>query len=203
MIKISNVFIYYTKQKMAEENTQATENQNIFNLIDKEKAKEGIQQAWKKVWGFMNWLVNFIKDKTWAKTQATENKKVEKKDAVPQTPQANKTDTAQNDTSTTLEQDVEKQEKQEAEEKKFNFDNVMSWVSNVLDKIEKKIWEKTWIDFDAPLKKREEILAKQAIAEWQQPEPTNTEPTTLKQEATEQPATNEEAPKEEAKDETK
>jgi len=194
LIKISNVFIYYKKQKMAEENTQAQENQNIFNLIDKEKAKEGIQQAWKKVWGFMDWLVNFIKSKTWTKAQVTEDKKAEEN---------NNMNTVQNDTSTTLEQDVENQEKQEAEEKKFNFDNVMSWVSNVLDKIEKKIWEKTWIDFDAPLKKREERLAKQAIAEWQQPEPTNTEPTTLKQEATEQPATNEEAPKEEAKDETK
>lgn len=178
MIKISNVFIYYTKQKMAEENTQAQENQNIFNLIDKEKAKEGIQQAWKKVWGFMDWLVNFIKSKTWTKAQVTEDKKAEEN---------NKTDTVQNDTSTTLEQDVEKQEKQEAEEKKFNFDNVMSWVSNVLDKIEKKIWEKTWIDFDAPLKKREERLAKQASAE----SPANTEP------AAEQPTTNEEAPKEE------
>ena len=176
MIKISNVFIYYTKQKMAEENTQSTENQNqnIFNLIDKDKAKEGIQQAWKKVWGFMNWLVNFIKDKTtWVKTQATEDKKVEA-----------------NNTSTTLEQDVENQEKQEAEEKKFNFDNVMTWVSNVLDKIEKKIWEKTWIDFDAPLKKREERLAKQTNSEWQQPAPANTEPTA------EQPTTNEEVNKE-------
>lgn len=176
---------------MAEENKQTQENnesqgvQNIFNLLDKEKAKEGIQQAWKKVWGFMNWIMKFIKDKTWKKAESTwEDKKIETKSTTPTTQVDNKVETINNQ-NTTLEQDVEIQEKKEAEEKKFNFDNVMSWVSNVLDKIEKKIWEKTWIDFDAPLKKREERLAKQTNTEWQQPTPANTE------EKTEQPTTNE------------
>ena len=37
----------------------------------------------------------------------------------------------------------------------------MSWVTWVLDKIEKKVEEKTWLDLDAPLKKREEKLKKE------------------------------------------
>ena len=82
---------------------------------------------------------------------------------------------------TTLEQDIvaqeweKPQEQQVEEKKKFSFENVMSGVTWVLDKIEKKVEEKTWIDLDAPLKKREETLANNAwetntpIAEPEQP----------------------------------
>ncbi|MBO4516229.1 hypothetical protein J5751_02080 [bacterium] len=65
-------------------------------------------------------------------------------------------------TNTTLEQDVtaqESQKEQEEEKKKFSFDSIMSGVSGVLDKIEKKVEETTGIDLDAPLKKREENLS--------------------------------------------
>ena len=93
---------------------------------------------------------------TWEPAKATT------KVAETNTPDTNKPTT---EADTTLEQDIAKQEnekKQEEEKKKFSFDSVMSWVSGVMDKIEKKISEKTWVDFDAPLKKREEKLQKES-----------------------------------------
>ena len=140
----------------------AEENKNPFDLVDKNTEAENT--ALKQESGiFVKKLIKGIAKiaglpdpETWASAKTSE------KSAETATPGTNK---LVNETNTTLEQDVEKQEeqkKQEDEKKKFNFENVMSWVTWVLDKIEKKVEEKTGLDLDAPLKKREEKLQKEA-----------------------------------------
>lgn len=75
-----------------------------------------------------------------------------------------------------MEQDIVAQEeakaqdeqvKQEQVEKKnFSFENVMLGVSGVLNKIEKKVENTTWIELESPLKKVEENLANETDKVW-------------------------------------
>lgn len=142
------------------------ENKNPFDLIDEVSNKTSIDN--KNEWKSENFFSNLIKKITkllwlwW------------KKDKEANTNNTNPT----NETNTTLEEDVTTKEKkaeenkkdQEDEKKNFSFDNIMSGVSDVLEKIEKKVEEKTWIDLDAPLKKREEKTSNETPAttqDWQ------------------------------------
>lgn len=141
----------------------AEENKNPYDLVDQNNTTEKKDNPQKESWVFLKKLVKGIAKIAWLPDPETwtPNKTTEKP-AETATPDTNK---PANETNTTLEQDVAKQEeqkKQEDEKKKFNFENVMSWVSWVLDKIGKKVEEKTWLDLDAPLKKREEKLQKEA-----------------------------------------
>ena len=156
----------------------ADENKNPYDLIDQNNTTEKKDNSQKGSWVFLKKLVKGIAKiaglpdpETWAPAKATE------KPAGGTTPDTGK---QVNEENTTLEQDVAKQEeqkKQEDEKKKFNFENVMSWVSWVLDKIEKKVEEKTGLDLDAPLKKREEKLQKEAEATKTETTPSTTETT--------------------------
>ena len=92
----------------------------------------------------------------------------------------NQTNEAANIVSTTLDQDVvaqEEQKTQEEEKKTFSFDSIMSGVSGVLDKIGKKVEEKTWLNLDDPLKKREEESQQEAEKNKTEATPSTTETT--------------------------
>ena len=157
----------------------AEENKNPYDLVDQNNTTEKKDNPQKGSGIFVKKLIKGIAKiawlpdpETWAPAKAAE------KTAENATPYTSK---AVNETNTTLEQDVAKQEelkKQEDEKKKFNFENVMSWVTWVLDKIEKKVEEKTGLDLDAPLKKREEKLQKEAEATKTEAAPSTTETTT-------------------------
>lgn len=140
---------------MAEENKNQNPKTNPYDLVDNENQKKENTNPEKKESGlFVKKIIKTIAKLAWLPdpetgVAANDSKPVEKQD---------KQTTNQ---ETTLEQDVIAQEKQKAneeEKKKFNFDNIMSGVTGVLDKIEKTVEEKTWLDLDAPLKKREEKL---------------------------------------------
>ena len=129
---------------------QTYKNTNPYDLVDNQQKKEE-----KKSPDFMMKLMKKIAKmcgypdpETWIK---------EKKAITNETGKAQQ-ETQQKDS--TLEQDIKEQEK-----KSINFESVMSGVSWVIDKIEKKVEEKTWIDFDAPLKRREEKLAQESKKE--------------------------------------
>lgn len=157
---------------MAEEiNKNPVENENPYDLVDHTNSTENnaTDQSKGGPGPFLRWIIRFTAKlaglpdpETWepAKSDLTQKSQTNTENL------ADQKDTPQVNTETTLEQDVivqEKKEQQEEEKKKFSFENVMSWVSGVLDKIEKKVEEKTWLDFDAPLKKREE---KKGSIEW-------------------------------------
>lgn len=128
------------------------ENKNPYDLVDKENIEN---KENKNSQNFEN-IKNNFQEKT---TNFLENivRKIAKKAWLPD-PKTGKpiTDTETNETTknntwnTTLEQDIITQEKQEQEEKKnLNFENIMSGVWDVINKIGKKIWEKTWINLNA------------------------------------------------------
>ena len=139
------------------------ENKNPYDLVDKNNQEKNDNNSQKESWVFVKKLIKGIAKIAWLPDPETwEPAKTTKNTTETNTPDTNKPTT---EADTTLEQDIAKQEnekKQEEEKKKFSFDSVMSWVSGVMDKIEKKISEKTWVDFDAPLKKREEKLQKES-----------------------------------------
>ena len=146
---ISNVFIYY-KNKMAEEAT--IQNWNPYNLIDNNQKGSNTNSESKPTEQFLTKIVKKIAKMAWLPDPETWKPFTEWDNTK-----------APVNTETTLEQDVvAKEEKaQEEEKKKLNFDNIMSWVTWVLDKIGKKVSEKTWIDLSNPLKKKEESPAKE------------------------------------------
>lgn len=138
----------------------AEENKNPYNLVDQNNTTEKNDNSQKESGLFLKKLIKGIAKIAWLPD--------------PETWEPAKSNTPANTTTetkdTTLEQDViaqEEQKKQEEEKKKFSFDSVMSGVSGVLDKIEKKVEDKTWLDFDAPLKKREERLKNEQEAQKQ------------------------------------
>ena len=148
---------------------------NPFDLVDKKSSETTSQNQTDELpWKFFKNLIKKI-----AKVSGLPDPETGKFDQDTQKNQnnsntnpINNTDNTQNpvNTQSSLEQDIvaqEEQKKQEEEKKKFNFENVMSGVSGVLDKIEKKVWEKTGIDFDAPLKKREQKLNNENANTWQ------------------------------------
>ena len=131
------------------------ENKNPYDLVDKNNQEKNDNNSQKESWVFVKKLIKGIAKIAWLPDPETWEP------AKSNAPISTTTETQ----NTTLEQDViaqEEQKEQEEEKKKFSFDSVMSWVSGVMDKIEKKISEKTWVDFDAPLKKREEKLQKES-----------------------------------------
>lgn len=154
-------------------NESPIQNWNPYNLIDHPEQfenKESVQnwveekKETKESGQFFKKIVKSIAKTFWLPDPETGEPT--KKVVEWQSNQENDTQTAAA-TETTLEQDVVAQEETklqewsipEVEKKNFSFENVMSGVSGVLNKIEKKVEEKTWIDLDAPLKKREENLA--------------------------------------------
>ena len=168
------MYLYTTKTKMTEENTEnlnqnVVQNGNPYDLVDNTNQNDqsgnsrnsDAQESGK----FFKKIIKAIAKMAWLPDPETWEP------AKANTP----TNTAETK-DTTLEQDVvaqEEQKKQEEEKKKFSFENVMSGVTWVLDKIEKKVEDKTWLDFDAPLKKREERLKNEQEAQNQaQPEKT-------------------------------
>lgn len=147
------MYLYTTKYIMTEENKN--QKTNPYDLVDKESQNvENTKPEQKESGTFVKKIVKTIAKLAWLpdpETGATGN------NDKPAEKQGEKNANQE----TTLEQDVVAQEEQQAKEeekKKFNFDNIMSGVTWVLDKIEKKVEEKTWLDLDAPLKKREEKL---------------------------------------------
>ena len=153
-------------------NQNAVQNRNPYDLVDHPQDNSGSQNSVKKESGqFLKKIVKTIAKIAWLPDPETwEPAKAATEEAKP----------SNNDSvnpGTTLEQDVVAQEKQqeekkqEEEKKKFSFESVMSGVTWVLDKIGKKVEEKTWIDLDAPLKKREDELNIEMptvnTAEWQ------------------------------------
>lgn len=126
------------------------ENKNPFDLVDKADEKTLTAKVNEKSWQFFENLIQKIAKllwmpdpKTWAKFLDT-----------------NTDNPAQGKSATenkTLEQDISNQSDEKKEEK-FSFDNIMSGVSDVLGKIGKKVEEKTWIDLNNPLKKKDETI---------------------------------------------
>lgn len=127
------------------------ENKNPFDLVDKENKIANIsKEVSDKWWKFLENLVRKIAKmlwlpdpKAWLKdwNETTKEETKEKK--------GNATDTQ----STTLEQDISSKEGT-----KMSFDNIMSSVTWVLKDIGEKVSEKTWIDFNNPLKKKDETV---------------------------------------------
>ncbi len=133
------------------------ENKNPYDLVDKSDQEKNNNNPQKESWVFLKKLIKGIAKLAWLPDPETWKSA---KDSLG----SNTSNTVnESNTNTTLEQDVATQEEQKKQEekKKFNFDSIMAWVSWVMDKIEKKVEEKTGIDFDAPLKKREENLNKE------------------------------------------
>lgn len=164
------MYLYTTKTKMPEENKEnlnqdIIKNWNPYDLVDhpnnpNQNNENNINMdTWKKEPGkFLRKLIKTIAKMAWLPDPETG--KPAKDSSVVESTNKSTNETSLN-SDTTLEQDViaqEEQETKEEEKKKFSFENVMSGVTWVLDKIEKKVEEKTWIDLDAPLKKREEKL---------------------------------------------
>jgi len=162
-------------------NETPIQNWNPYNLVDHPEQfenKESVQN-WaegkkeiKESGQFFKKIVKSIAKTFWLPDPETGEPT--KKVVEWQSNQENNTQTPTM-TETTLEQDVaaqegkNPQEQQVEEKKKFSFESVMSGVSWILDKIEKKVEEKTWIDLDASLKKREENLANNT---WETSTPT-------------------------------
>lgn len=149
------------KYKMSEQNKdqKPIQNWNPYDLVDNENQKKENTNPEKKESGiFVKKIVKIIAKLAWLPDPETWVSENTSKPAEKQNEKTTKQET-------TLEQDVVAQEEQKAKEeekKAFNFDKIMSWVTWVLDKIEKKVEEKTWLDLDAPLKKREEKLKKES-----------------------------------------
>jgi len=148
------------------------ENKNPYDLIDKENTEK---KENKDSQNFEN-IKNNFQEKA---TNFLENiiRKIAKKAWLPD-PKTGKpiTDTKANETpnniwSTTLEQDIVTQEQEE--KKNLNFENIMSGVWDVINKIGQKIWEKTWINLN-PQEKQE-----------QKQESNETESTTINDQTTE------------------
>ena len=159
-------YLYITKIKMPEENKEnlnqdVIQNGNPYDLVDNTNQSNqngnSKNSNTKEPGNFLRKLIKTIAKMAWLPDPETW---APAKSATEDTKKPSNSDSVNPDT--TLEQDVVAQEKQEEEKKKFSFENVMSWVSGVLDKIEKKVEEKTGLDLDAPLKKREERLQKEA-----------------------------------------
>ena len=139
------------------EETKTEQNiKNPFDLIDNQKNNSQNENKNQKPDFMKNFMKKLAKRFWYPDPETWELNK--KKDNQPNENIKSNENIDTVNTKSTLEQDIETEEKKE-EKKNFNFENVMSWVSWVLDKIEKKIEDKTWIDFDAPLKRREERLA--------------------------------------------
>lgn len=150
------MYLYTIKYIMAEENKNP--KTNPYDLVDNENQKKENTNPEKKESGlFVKKIIKTIAKLAWLPDPETGVAANDSKPAEKQEKQDKQTTNQE----TTLEQDVIAQEEQKAneeEKKKFNFDNIMSGVTGVLDKIEKTVEEKTWLDLDAPLKKREEKL---------------------------------------------
>ena len=149
------MYLYTIEYIMAEENKNQNPKTNPYDLVDNENQKKESTNPEKKESGlFVKKIIKTIAKLAWLPDPETG---VAANDSKP----TEKQDKQTTNQETTLEQDVVAQEEQKAKEeekKMFNFDNIMSGVTGVLDKIEKTVEEKTWLDLDAPLKKREEKL---------------------------------------------
>jgi len=125
------------------------ENKNPYDLVDNEnqKPKETTYSISEKASNFLEDFVRKIAKKAWLPDPKTWEP------ANTDTAVANNTANNAN-RNTTLEQDIATQEwDKKQEEKKFNFENVMSWVSWVLNKIWEKVEEKVKsIDIDNIIK---------------------------------------------------
>ena len=173
-MNIISICIYILqKTKMTEENKEVlnqnvVQNWNPYDLVDNasQVQSENSSTLEKKESGqFFKKIIKSVAKMAWLPDPETGKPSNEQSQNVwNNTEQNNTTNETANmaNTNTTLEQDVtaqESQKEQEEEKKKFSFDSIMSGVSGVLDKIEKKVEETTGIDLDAPLKKREENLS--------------------------------------------
>ena len=168
-MNIINICIYILQKiKMTEENKEVLDqnivkNWNPYDLVDNDVNQNNqngnsTNSNTQEPGQFFKKIIKSVAKMAWlpdpetgepAKSQATSTwNNIENNNTASETT---------NTTSTTLDQDVVAQEEQKKQEEKktFSFDSIMSGVSGVLDKIEKKVEEKTWIDLDAPLKKRE------------------------------------------------